>query len=179
MNSLVLTEKQQEVLWLRYGRRASIEQIARWLKISRRAVLSRPSNARRRTQRAGLAFPESNKLLAASKKSRLFSASQIATNGDESRITDGRTLISRRRNHPAGVRPRRGMPARAIGDRIGRGLGVHRPWSVQPIGWLFVIRTAGILRGVANIHVAVVINQRDEFLGFLALRRSTNVQPVE
>jgi predicted DNA-binding protein YlxM (UPF0122 family) len=81
VNSLVLTEKQQEVLWLRYGRRASIDQIARWLKVSRRAVLSRLRNARMRTQRAGLAFPDSKELLAASKKSRLFSASQIATNG--------------------------------------------------------------------------------------------------
>jgi len=81
MNSLVLTEKQQEVLWLRYGRRASIEQIARWLKISRRSVLSRLRNARRRTELAGLAFPESKDLLVASKRSRLFSASQIATTG--------------------------------------------------------------------------------------------------
>lgn len=78
MNSLLLTEKQQEVLWLRYRRRASIDQIARWLKISRRAVLSRLRNARRRTQRAGLAFPESKGLFAAPQKTRLFSASQIA-----------------------------------------------------------------------------------------------------
>ena len=81
MNSLLLTEKQQEVLWLRYGRRASIDQIARWLKITRRAVLSRLRNARRRTQRAGLAFPESKELLEAPQKSRLFSASQIALDG--------------------------------------------------------------------------------------------------
>lgn len=78
MNSLVLTEKQQEVLWLRYGRRASIDQIARWLKISRRAVLSRLRNARRRTQSAGLAFPESKEPLESQQKSRLFSASQLA-----------------------------------------------------------------------------------------------------
>jgi predicted DNA-binding protein YlxM (UPF0122 family) len=62
VNSLILTEKQQEVLWLRYDRRASINQIARWLKISRRAVLSRLRNARMRTRQTGLAFPESKKL---------------------------------------------------------------------------------------------------------------------
>jgi hypothetical protein len=78
VNSLVLTEKQQEVLWLRYGRRASLSQIARWLKISRRAVLSRLSNARRRTQRAGLAFPETE-VLRPPGKSRQFAASQLAT----------------------------------------------------------------------------------------------------
>jgi hypothetical protein len=81
VNSLVLTEKQQEVLWLRYGRRASIDQIARWLKISRRAVLSRLRNARRRTQNAGLAFPESKEPLEPPQKSRLFSASQLAATG--------------------------------------------------------------------------------------------------
>lgn len=81
MNSLILTEKQQEVLWLRYDRRASINQIARWLKISRRAVLSRLRNARMRTRQTGLAFPESKELRAGPKKSRLFSASQIALNG--------------------------------------------------------------------------------------------------
>lgn len=58
MNSLSLTEKQQEVLWLRYGRKASIDQIAAWLKISRRAVLSRLRNARKRTREAGLLFPD-------------------------------------------------------------------------------------------------------------------------
>ena len=78
MNSLVLTEKQQEVLWLRYGRRASISQIALWLKISRRAVLSRLHNARQRTQQAGLAFPEAEAIQSATEKSRLFTASQLA-----------------------------------------------------------------------------------------------------
>lgn len=58
MNSLRLTEKQQEVLWLRYGRRASIDQIARWLNITRRAVLSRLRNARGRTEKAGVDFPQ-------------------------------------------------------------------------------------------------------------------------
>jgi hypothetical protein len=77
MNSLVLTEKQQEVVWLRYGRRASIEQIARWLSITRRAVLARLGNARRRTQRAGLAFPASADVLKAPRKSRLYTASQL------------------------------------------------------------------------------------------------------
>jgi predicted DNA-binding protein YlxM (UPF0122 family) len=81
VNSLVLTEKQQEVLWLRYGRRASIDQIARWLKISRRAVLSRLRNAKRRTQKAGMAFPEKVEIPTGANRSRLFSASQIAING--------------------------------------------------------------------------------------------------
>lgn len=78
MNSLVLTEKQQEALWLRYERRASIDQIAVWLKISRRAVLTRLRNARRRTKEAGLAFPQMKEPVASRKKSRLYSASQIA-----------------------------------------------------------------------------------------------------
>jgi predicted DNA-binding protein YlxM (UPF0122 family) len=82
MNSLLLTEKQQEVLWLRYGRRASIDQVAEWLKISRRAVLCRLSNARRRTQRAGMVFPESKISLMETKKVRQVAASQIATSHD-------------------------------------------------------------------------------------------------
>jgi hypothetical protein len=77
VNSLMLTEKQQEVLWLRYGRRASIDQIARWLRISRRAVLSRLRNARLRTQRAGLAFPDSPKSLSPPRKQRMYANSQI------------------------------------------------------------------------------------------------------
>jgi len=77
VNSLMLTEKQQEVLWLRYGRRASIDQIARWLRISRRAVLSRLRNARLRTQRAGLAFPDSPRTLWPPKKLRMYANSQI------------------------------------------------------------------------------------------------------
>jgi predicted DNA-binding protein YlxM (UPF0122 family) len=81
VNSLLLTEKQQEVLWLRYGRRASIDQIAQWLKISRRAVLSRLRNARLRTERAGLAFPDSKNLLDPQRRSRLFAASQIGSHG--------------------------------------------------------------------------------------------------
>jgi DNA-binding CsgD family transcriptional regulator len=78
VNSLLLTEKQQEVLWLRYGRKASIKQIAGWLNITRRAVLSRLRNARRRTRAAGLAFPE-GELTPAQLKARRYSASQIST----------------------------------------------------------------------------------------------------
>ena len=76
MNSVLLTEKQQEVLWLRYGREASIDQIARWLKISRRAVLSRLRNARRRTCKAGLVFPE-GELSPPQQKARRYTISQI------------------------------------------------------------------------------------------------------
>jgi len=82
MNSLLLTEKQQEVLWMRYERRATITQIAWWLKISRRAVLARLSNARRRTQRAGMAFPDLTNSRAERAKPRLVSASQVSANLD-------------------------------------------------------------------------------------------------
>jgi predicted DNA-binding protein YlxM (UPF0122 family) len=78
VNSLILTEKQQQVLWLRYGRRASINQIADWLHISRRAVLSRLRNARRRTGRnSGIA----EILPILDQKIRVYSASQITTEG--------------------------------------------------------------------------------------------------
>jgi hypothetical protein len=79
MNSLLLTEKQQEVLWLRYGRKASIDQIAAWLKITRRAVLSRLRNARRRAREAGHAFLDRE--LSPPPQPRQFSVSQIAAPG--------------------------------------------------------------------------------------------------
>jgi predicted DNA-binding protein YlxM (UPF0122 family) len=82
VNSLILTEKQQEVLWLRYGRRASINQIAAWLKISRRAVLSRLRNARLRTSAVGAAFPERLAMPAADGKPRMYAASQISAEGE-------------------------------------------------------------------------------------------------
>ena len=78
MNSLVMTEKQQEVLWLRYGRRAAINQIAAWLKISRRAVLYRLRNARRRAARAGSAFPAEAVRPTAGQRLRTYPASQIS-----------------------------------------------------------------------------------------------------
>ena len=79
MNSLFLTEKQQEVLWLRYGRRASINQVAAWLKISRRAVFVRLRNARRRAAKAGQDFPEAGAWLAAEQRLRPVSASQVTS----------------------------------------------------------------------------------------------------
>ena len=79
MNSLLLTEKQQEVLWLRYGRKASIKQIAGWLNISRRAVLSRLRNARRRAREAGHAFLDQE--LSPPPSPRKFSVSQISPLG--------------------------------------------------------------------------------------------------
>ena len=57
MKSLNLTEKQQEVLWLRYGKNASVDQVARWLNITRRAVLNRLRNAERRASLAGIQLP--------------------------------------------------------------------------------------------------------------------------
>jgi DNA-binding NarL/FixJ family response regulator len=79
VNSLVLTEKQQEVLWLRYGHRASINQIADWLHISRRAVLARLRNARRRA--GASAFPAADALPALEPKFRTYPASQISIRG--------------------------------------------------------------------------------------------------
>jgi DNA-binding CsgD family transcriptional regulator len=78
MNSLILTEKQQQVLWLRYGRRASINQIAEWLHISRRAVLARMRNARRR---AGRNSKVTEILPILDQKIRVYPASQITTEG--------------------------------------------------------------------------------------------------
>lgn len=80
MSSGMLTEKQEEVLRLRYGQRASIDEIATWLKISRRAVLSRLSNARRRGKEAGIVFPELKAHSATGQKVRLYSASQTGLN---------------------------------------------------------------------------------------------------
>ena len=48
MTALLLTEKQQEAMWLRYGQKKSIDETARSLGIGRRAVLTRLRNARRR-----------------------------------------------------------------------------------------------------------------------------------
>jgi biotin operon repressor len=79
VNSLALTEKQQEVLWLRYGRRASIDQIATWLNISRRAVLARLRNARRRTSQDGHGLAEPGALLAAEHRLRPVSGSQVTS----------------------------------------------------------------------------------------------------
>jgi hypothetical protein len=64
---------------MRFGRRASIDQIATWLNISRRAVLARLRNARRRTARARHAFPELGELLAAEQRPRPVSTSQVSS----------------------------------------------------------------------------------------------------
>jgi hypothetical protein len=76
VNSLSLTEKQQEVLWLRFGRKASIDQIARWLGITRRAVLSRLRNAKRRAR--GQAAIDFSELKPPTPKLRQFAISQIS-----------------------------------------------------------------------------------------------------
>ncbi len=81
MNSLILTEKQQEVLWLRYNHKASINQIATWLKISRRAVLARLRNARRRTGGTGPALPPQSVMPAIEQRFRTYAASQISVPG--------------------------------------------------------------------------------------------------
>jgi predicted DNA-binding protein YlxM (UPF0122 family) len=79
VNSLALTEKQQEALWLRYGRQASINQIAAWLHISRRAVLSRLRNARRRATKAGVELPEHiARPVQNNQRLRTYPASQLA-----------------------------------------------------------------------------------------------------
>jgi DNA-binding CsgD family transcriptional regulator len=79
VNSHALTEKQQEVLWLRYGRRASIAQIATWLNISRRAVLARLRNARKRTAQNEQGFAEPGISLAAQQRLRPVSGSQVTS----------------------------------------------------------------------------------------------------
>jgi DNA-binding CsgD family transcriptional regulator len=84
MNSPALTKKQQQAAWLRYGRRASINQIALWLKISRRAVLARLRNARRRTEDAGAALPIKRAPASGRLISRMYSASQISGGSDGS-----------------------------------------------------------------------------------------------
>lgn len=80
MNSTTLTEKQQEVLWMRYGQNATIEQIAIWLKISRRAVLARLHNARRRSAANGQSFPIPIVRPQDRAKPRMFTASQLTGN---------------------------------------------------------------------------------------------------
>jgi hypothetical protein len=72
---------------LRYGRRASIDQIATWLNISRRAVLTRLRNARRRTAQAGQDFPEPEALLAAEERLRPVSGSQVSSAEAGRRLT--------------------------------------------------------------------------------------------
>jgi predicted DNA-binding protein YlxM (UPF0122 family) len=81
VNSLALTEKQQQVVWLRYGRRASIRQIAEWLQISRRSVLTRLRNARQRAKEHGTGFGTNQTLPALEQKMRVYSASQISNLG--------------------------------------------------------------------------------------------------
>jgi len=87
VNSHALTEKQQEVLWLRYGRRASINQIATWLNISRRAVLTRLRNARRRSTQDGQGLAEAGVLPAARQRLRPASASQVSSAEAGRRLT--------------------------------------------------------------------------------------------
>jgi Sigma-70, region 4 len=81
VNSLALTEKQQEVVWLRYDHQASIDQIAAWLHISRRAVLARLRNARRRTAGSGLELPRVRAMPARNQRLRTYPASQLAREG--------------------------------------------------------------------------------------------------
>ena len=78
MNTPLPTEKQQEVLWLRYGRKASVDQIAKWLGITRRAVLMRLRNARRRAENAGILFAGPAPKLTARQIGRRYSISQIS-----------------------------------------------------------------------------------------------------
>lgn len=77
MNSTPLTEKQQEVLWLRYDQKATIEQIAAWLKISRRAVLTRLRNARRRAAGNGQPLPPPGLRPKGLPKTRVYPVSQL------------------------------------------------------------------------------------------------------
>jgi DNA-binding CsgD family transcriptional regulator len=77
MKSTRLTEKQQEVLWLRYGRKASLEEIALWLGITRRSVLTRLRNARRKVGNNLVAFSDLGKLEEGAEKRRKYAISQI------------------------------------------------------------------------------------------------------
>ena len=78
MIALSLTEKQQEVLWLRYGQRKSIDEIAKTIGIGRRAVLARLRNMRRRLADGGYDLADLAKFTRRGKKTSVFAASQIS-----------------------------------------------------------------------------------------------------
>ena len=74
-----LTNRQLQVLEMRYERDATLEQMARWLGISRRAVLYRLQNARKRAAVTPDFLKTSLdwKQKAAPSRSRTYSSSQV------------------------------------------------------------------------------------------------------
>jgi DNA-binding CsgD family transcriptional regulator len=89
VNSTPLTEKQQEVLWMRYDQKATIEQIAAWLKISRRAVLTRLRNARRRAASNGQPLPPPRMRLKGMPKTRVYPVSQLPAGSPDGSLDMG------------------------------------------------------------------------------------------
>jgi DNA-directed RNA polymerase specialized sigma subunit len=81
MTSLSMTEKQQDVFWLRFYQHKSINEIASHIGIGRRAVLARLRNARRRMKAAGDDFTQSSKRSARRDKPRMVSDSQVRGKG--------------------------------------------------------------------------------------------------
>lgn len=81
MTALLLTERQQEAMWLRYGQKKSIDEIARSLGIGRRAVLTRLRNARSRLKPMEKQITASLSAAEPRAKRRLFAASQISGAG--------------------------------------------------------------------------------------------------
>jgi predicted DNA-binding protein YlxM (UPF0122 family) len=77
MKRQTMTEKQQEVLRLRYQHHNSIDQIAQWLGISRRAVLYRLRNAQKLSASEEMVRPSVPKNARKSQKHPRYATSQI------------------------------------------------------------------------------------------------------
>jgi len=81
MSILWVTEKQREVLWLRFNQRKSIHEIAVQLGIQRRAVMARIRRARKRLTTIESDGTRAEKASAQSEKPRMVSASQTPGKG--------------------------------------------------------------------------------------------------
>ena len=81
MTSLWLTEKQQEVLWMRFIQHKTINEIAEVLGIKRRSVLARLRNAGRRLKAREINLGRPGKPSSGREKWRMVSASQLPVKG--------------------------------------------------------------------------------------------------
>jgi predicted DNA-binding protein YlxM (UPF0122 family) len=81
MSILSVTEKQHEVLWLRYNQRKSTREIAVHLGIQRRAVMARLRRARKRLTTTKSDCSVAEKPSAQREKPRMVSASQSPVKG--------------------------------------------------------------------------------------------------
>lgn len=82
MATLWATEKQQQVLWLRFIERKSINEIAALIGIQRRSVLARLRNARKRLKTTGSDPDQPEEFSAQREKRRMLSPSQVSSKAD-------------------------------------------------------------------------------------------------